>query len=133
MQINLSGDYDLEILKDIAEDLQDKIEAIPTVLGVDLTGGLEREVQVDVDLAKLKYYNLSFGDIIGAISAENVTIPGGDISVGTKSFLLRVPGQYQETAPIEDVVLKVNDSQPIYLRDIANVTLALRKEKPIQP
>ena len=58
MQINLSGDYDLEILKDIAEDLQDKIEAIPTVLGVDLTGGLEREVQVDVDLAKLKYYNL---------------------------------------------------------------------------
>ena len=50
MQINLSGDYDLEILKDIAEDLQDKIEAIPTVLGVDLTGGLEREVQVDVDL-----------------------------------------------------------------------------------
>ena len=129
MQINLSGDYDLEILKDIAEDLQDKIEAIPTVLGVDLTGGLEREVQVDVDLAKLKYYNLSFGDIIGAISAENVTIPGGDISVGTKSFLLRVPGQYQETAPIEDVVLKVNDSQPIYLRDIANVTFGFKERE----
>lgn len=129
MQINLSGDYDLEILKDIAEDLQDKIEAIPTVLGVDLTGGLEREVQVDVDLAKLKYYNLSFGDIIGAISAENVTIPGGDISVGTKSFLLRVPGQYQETAPIEDVVLKVNEGKPIYLRDIANVTFGFKERE----
>jgi len=129
MQINLSGDYDLEILKDIAEDLQDKIEAIPTVLGVDLTGGLEREVQVDVDLAKLKYYNLSFGDIIGAISAENVTIPGGDISVGTKSFLLRVPGQYQETAPIEDMVLKVNEGKPIYLRDIANVTFGFKERE----
>ena len=129
MQINLSGDYDLEILKDIAEDLQDKIEAIPTVLGVDRTGGLEREVQVDVDLAKLKYYNLSFGDIIGAISAENVTIPGGDISVGTKSFLLRVPGQYQETAPIEDVVLKVNEGKPIYLRDIANVTFGFKERE----
>lgn len=129
MQINLSGDYDLEILKDIAEDLQDKIEAIPTVLGVDLTGGLEREVQVDVDLAKLKYYNLSFGDIIGSISAENVTIPGGDISVGTKSFLLRVPGQYQETAPIEDVVLKVNEGKPIYLRDIANVTFGFKERE----
>ena len=129
MQINLSGDYDLEILKDIAEDLQDKIEAIPTVLGVDLTGGLEREVQVDVDLAKLKYYNLSFGDIIGAISAENVTIPGGDISVGTKSFLLRVPGQYQETAPIEDVVLKVNEGKPTYLRDIANVTFGFKERE----
>jgi multidrug efflux pump subunit AcrB len=129
MQINLSGDYDLEILKDIAEDLQDKIEAIPTVLGVDLTGGLEREVQVDVDLAKLKYYNLSFGDIIGAISAENVTIPGGDISVGTKSFLLRVPGQYQETSPIEEVVLKVNEGKPIYLRDIANVTFGFKERE----
>ena len=129
MQINLSGDYDLEILKNIAENLQDKIEAIPTVLGVDLTGGLEREVQVDVDLAKLKYYNLSFGDIIGAISAENVTIPGGDISVGTKSFLLRVPGQYQETAPIEDVVLKVNGDKPIYLRDIAKVTFGFKERE----
>ena len=129
MQINLSGDYDLEILKNIAENLQDKIEAIPTVLGVDLTGGLEREVQVDVDLAKLKYYNLSFGDIISAISAENVTIPGGDISVGTKSFLLRVPGQYQETAPIEDVVLKVNGNKPIYLRDIAKVTFGFKERE----
>ena len=99
------------------------------MLGVDLTGGLEREVQVDVDLAKLKYYNLSFGDIIGAISAENVTIPGGDISVGTKSFLLRVPGQYQETAPIEDVVLKVNEGKPIYLRDIANVTFGFKERE----
>tara|TARA_B100000575_G_scaffold294202_1_gene308598 strand:- start:12279 stop:15671 length:3393 start_codon:yes stop_codon:yes gene_type:complete len=129
MQINLSGDYDLEILKNIAENIQDKIEAIPTVLGVDLTGGLEREVQVDVDLAKLKYYNLSFSDIIGAISAENVTIPGGDISVGTKSFLLRVPGQYQETAPIEDVVLKVNGNKPIYLRDIAKVTFGFKERE----
>ncbi len=129
MQINLSGDYDLEILKDIAEDLQDKIEAIPTVLGVDLTGGLEREVQVDVDLAKLKYYKLSFCDFIASISSENVTIPGVYFSVGTKSFLLRVPGQYQETAPIEDVVLKVNEGKPIYLRDIANVTFGFKERE----
>ena len=60
MNINLSGDYDEVILKEIAENLQDKIEGISTVLGVDLTGGLEREVQVDVDLPKLKYYNISF-------------------------------------------------------------------------
>ena len=78
MNVNLSGEYDEVILKEIAEDLQDKIEAIPSVLGVDLTGGTEREVQVDVDLAKMKYYNIAFGDIIQAISNENVTIPGYD-------------------------------------------------------
>lgn len=127
MNVNLSGDYDEVILKEIAEDLQEKIEAIPTVLGVDLTGGLEREVQVNVDLPKLKYYNISFGDIIGAISNENVTIPGGDITVGTKKFLLRVPGQYEETAPIEDVVVKGENQNPIYVRDVAEVKFGFKE------
>ncbi|WP_421772990.1 efflux RND transporter permease subunit [Gracilimonas sp.] len=127
MNVNLSGQYDEEILKDIAEDLQDKIEAIPSVLGVDLTGGLEREVQVDVDLAKLKYYNVTFGDIIQAISSENVTIPGGDISVGTKKFLLRVPGQYEDTELIEDIIIKGENRSPIYLRDVANVVFGFKE------
>ncbi len=126
MQVNISGDYDLDILKDIAEDLQDRIEQVPSVLGVDLTGGLEREVQVDVDLPKMKYYNITFTDIIAAISNENVTIPGGDISVGTKKFLLRVPGQYENTEPLEDVVIKGENREPIYVRDVAKVTFGYK-------
>lgn len=129
MNVNLSGEYDEVILKDIAEDLQDKIEAIPSVLGVDLTGGLEREVQVDVDLAKMKYYGVTFGDIISAISQENVTIPGGDISVGTKKFLLRVPGQYDDTALLEDVVIKGEERSPIYVRDVASVTFGFKERE----
>ncbi|MBO6522712.1 MAG: efflux RND transporter permease subunit [Balneolaceae bacterium] len=129
MNVNLSGEYDEVILKEIAEDLQDKIEAIPSVLGVDLTGGLEREVQVDVDLAKMKYYGVTFGDIIGAISQENVTIPGGDISVGTKKFLLRIPGQYDDTALLEDVVIKGEQRSPIYVRDVASVTFGFKERE----
>lgn len=129
MNVNLSGEYDEVILKDIAEDLQDRIEAIPSVLGVDLTGGLEREVQVDVDLAKMKYYNIAFGDIIQAISNENVTIPGGDISVGTKKFLLRVPGQYQDTKLLEDIVIKGENRSPIYIRDVAKVTFGFKERE----
>ncbi len=127
MNVNLSGEYDQVILKEIAEDLQEKIEAIPTVLGVDLTGGIEREVQVDVDLPKLKYYNISFGDIIGAIQNENVTIPGGDVTVGTKKFLLRVPGQYQDTAPLEDIIVKSKNQKPIYIRDVATVKFGFQE------
>lgn len=129
MNVNLSGKYDEVILKDIAEDLQDKIEAIPSVLGVDLTGGLEREVQVDVDLAKMKYYGITFGDIIQAISLENVTIPGGDISVGTKKFLLRVPGQYEDTKLLEDIVVKGESQRPIYVRDVAKVTFGFKERE----
>lgn len=129
LNVNLSGEYEEVILKEIAEVLQDKIETIPSVLGVDLTGGLEREVQVDVDLAKMKYYGITFGDIITAISQENVTIPGGDISVGTKKFLLRVPGQYEDTALLEDIVVKGEEKSPIYVRDVAKVTFGFKERE----
>lgn len=121
MQVNISGQYGLFTLKQIAEDLQDKIEAIPTVLEVDLSGGIEREVKVNVNLPKMKYYGIEFGDIIAAIQSENVTIPGGDIEVGTKKFLLRVPGEYENPQLIEDIVITAPDDNPIYVRDVAEV------------
>ncbi|NIQ11386.1 MAG: efflux RND transporter permease subunit, partial [candidate division Zixibacteria bacterium] len=49
--------------------------------------------------------DLSFGDVISAIQAENVTIPGGTIEVGNKNFLIRVPGEYENPQPIEDIVV----------------------------
>jgi len=121
MQVNISGEYGLERLKDIAEDLQDQLESIPEVLEVNLSGGLEREVKVNIDLPTLKYYDLSFGDVIAAIQAENVTIPGGTIEVGNKNFLIRVPGEYENPQPIEDIVVTAPNDQPIYIRDVADV------------
>src|SRR5690606_36994045 len=81
MQVNISGEYDLVQLKDVAENVQDELEQIPQILEVRLSGGLERQVRVDVDLQKLKFYNIAFNDVIEAIAAENVTIPGGKIDV----------------------------------------------------
>src|SRR5688500_15650833 len=62
VQVNLAGDYGLVRLKEIGEDLKDQLEQIPTVLRVDLRVGLERQVSVDVDLAKLQYYNVAMDD-----------------------------------------------------------------------
>lgn len=124
MQVNISGKYGLEQLKTIAEDLQDRIETIPSVLEANLSGGLEKEVKIDINLPKLKYYGLTFGDVVSAIKSENVTIPGGNIDVGTKKFLLRVPGEYETPKPIEDIVVSAPDDKPIYIRDIATVTFA---------
>ncbi len=126
MQVNVSGQYGLVQLKNIAEDLQDRIETIPSVLEVNLAGGLEREVKVDVNLPKLKYYGLTFGDLVAAIQQENVTIPGGTIDVGTKKFLLRVPGEYKTVKPIEDIVVDAPDDNPIYIRDLATVTFGFK-------
>ena len=121
MQVNLSGEYGLVRLKEIGEELQDRLEAIPAVLRADLRGGLEREVKVDVDLSKLQFYGLALGDVIDAIRNENVNIPGGSIDVGDTKYLVRVDGEFEDPSLIEDLVVMTKAGRPIYVRDVATV------------
>jgi multidrug efflux pump subunit AcrB len=126
MQVNVAGEYSLRRLKEVAEDLQDRIELIPSVLEVTLSGGLDREVQVNVDLAKLKFYGLAFDDVIEAIAEENLTIPGGTIDVGERAYLVRVPGEFEETRLLEDIVVWAPGDRPVYVRDIAEVEFGFK-------
>ncbi|MEM7415583.1 MAG: efflux RND transporter permease subunit [Gemmatimonadota bacterium] len=121
LQVNLSAEYGLVRLKEIAEDLQDQLETLPQVLRADLRGGLEREVKVDVDLSRMNYYGLALQDVIDAIRSENVNIPGGAIDVGDTKYLVRVDGEFDDPSLIEDLVVTTQDSRPIYVRDIATV------------
>jgi multidrug efflux pump len=126
MQVNISGDYDLVRLKEIAEDLKDRLDMIPSLLDVRLSGGLEREVRVDVDLAMLKFYNVAFQDVIDAIRSENVTIPGGAIDVGAQEFLVRIDGEFADPAVIEDIVVATKNGRPVYVRDVASVDFGFK-------
>ncbi|MHB1050353.1 MAG: efflux RND transporter permease subunit [Bacteroidota bacterium] len=121
MYVNAVGDVGLARLKDIAEDLQDKIESIPGVLRADIAGGLTPEVQVNVDVYRMNAYQVSFDDISGAIRVENLSIPGGTIETSEKNLTVRVPGEFKTVKPLEDIVLKIHNGKPIYLRDVATV------------
>lgn len=121
LYVNLSGNFGLATLKDIADNLSDDIEAIPGVLSADVKGGLEREVKINVDAHRLKYYGLSFDDIIGKIGLENRSIPGGSVDIGNQNYLIRVPGEFDDPAKISDIVVKSEMGQPIYVRDVAQV------------
>ncbi|MBK7158687.1 MAG: efflux RND transporter permease subunit [Ignavibacteria bacterium] len=121
LYINLSGNLGLAALKDIADKLSDDIEGISGILSADVKGGLEREVKINVDANRLKYYNLTFTDITGKIGMENLSIPGGSVDVGTQNYLVRVPGEYQDPELIRDIVIKAESGKPIYLRDVAQV------------
>ena len=121
MQVNIAGGYGLVRLKDLGEDLQERIEAIPAVLRVDLRGGLEREVKVDINLSKLQYYNVSFDDVLSAIREENVNIPGGSIDVNGVKYLVRVDGEFDDPSVVGDLVVETVGGRPIYVRDVATV------------
>nr|GFC94306.1 hypothetical protein [Tanacetum cinerariifolium] len=73
MYVNLSGNLPASQLKKLADDFQDKIEALPEITRVDIVGALEQQVNVDVDLTKLQASQLSFTDIENAIARENIT------------------------------------------------------------
>jgi multidrug efflux pump subunit AcrB len=90
---------------------------------------LEREVQIDVDLARLKYYGLAFDDVIDAIREENVTTPGGSIDVGDTKYLVRVPGEFEDTRLIEDIVITAPGDRPVYIGDIATVDFGFKERE----
>lgn len=124
--VNLLTEGSLTALRETAEDLQDEIESVPGVSGVDLLGGLEREVQVNVDLAALQGYNLGIDDVVGAVQTENANIPGGSVDVGPENYLVRVDGEFDDPNEILDLVVASPGGTPVYVRDIADVTFGYK-------
>ncbi|MAQ93329.1 MAG: acriflavin resistance protein [Rhodothermaceae bacterium] len=124
--VNLLTDGSLTSLRATAEELQDEIESVPGVSDVDLLGGLEREVQINVDLAALQGYNLSINDLVSAIQTENTNIPGGSVDVGPENYLVRVNGEFDDPNEILDFVVKSPGGTPVYVRDVADVTFGYK-------
>ena len=128
MSINLAGPYALTRLKDVAEDLADRIETLPTILEVDVIGGLDREIKVDVDLHALQGYGLSFDDIINTIRDENVNIPGGSMDVDRLSYLVRIDGEFDRPEDeIGNLVVKAPNGRPIYVSDVATIDFGFKE------
>ncbi|MDA0710396.1 MAG: efflux RND transporter permease subunit, partial [bacterium] len=123
----LSGDYGLIRLKEIAEDLADDIEGIPGILEVRITGGLEREVQIDVDPDRLTVHNLPIQDVVDAIVRENISLPGGSLELGSYKYTVRVPGELESTSEIGALLITAKDGDPVYIRDVATVTYGFKE------
>ena len=65
---------------------------------------------MNVDVYRMNGYQVSFDDIANAIRAENLSVPGGTIDDGEKSFAIRVPGEFKQVKPLENIVVKGNRS-----------------------
>lgn len=121
MTINISGDFEIEKLNKYAETLEDEIEALTEVSKVDITGNVDREIQVNADIFKMEARNVTFGDIENAIAAENVAISGGDIIANGQRKPLRITGEFEEVEEIRNIIVKAESGNIIYLRDVAEV------------
>lgn len=125
---SLSGTCGLPCLKEIADDLKDDIEAIPGVLEVEVTGGLEREIRVEVFPEKLAYYGLTINTFQQVVADENQNTSGGAIRMGDGRFQLRVPGEFTTPEEIYGLVVGTHGGQPVYLKDVARVVDGFKEE-----
>ena len=121
MNINISGDYPLSKLKDYGEKMQDEIEAMSEITRVDIVGALDREIQINLDLEKMKSYGLSFGDIQQAVQYENVNISGGDLNVDNVRRTLRVKGEFKNIDQLRNVIVRSGTGATARLSEIAEV------------
>ena len=128
MLVSIVGKQSLVKLKRIAENIQDRIEQIPGVLDVIISGGLEREVKINIQPNRLKYYNLGVGDIVQAIQQENLTIPGGSVESANLKYTVRIPGEFSSIEELKNVVIKKINGYPVYIHDIADVEFGYKEQ-----
>ena len=122
LNVNLSGDFDKEDLRDYAEYLKDEIKKLPEIDRVDLRGVQDKEVRVEIDKVKAQARNISFYDIEKAISEENFTMSGGELLLNNYRRTVRIDGEFKDFREIENLIIKNENLNIVYLRDIAKVT-----------
>jgi HAE1 family hydrophobic/amphiphilic exporter-1 len=119
---------DISALHDFVDDhIVPELERVPGVASVNIFGGREREIQVIVDPAKLALRQVTITELAEAIERENRNYSGGDFDEGKRRYVVRTVGEYRSPEDIENIVVAVRNDVPIYLRDVAEAKLGLRK------
>ncbi|MHC4884190.1 MAG: efflux RND transporter permease subunit [Planctomycetota bacterium] len=120
--LGLSGTCGGRTLRQMAEKLEEAIEGVPGILGVDVSGGDEREIQVEIDPDRMILYGVPFAQLEAVIRGENANVSGGSISTRESRLQLRIEGEFESTRQAEEIVVMTQrDGSPVYLRDIARV------------
>lgn len=113
---------DLRVFAD--QELARELNTVPGVASVDVSGGVQEEIQVDLDPARLQALGLGITEVLDALSARNQDTAGGRIQGPDSEPLTRVAGRFQDADEIRNLIFEVGDTSPpqqVYLRDFAEV------------
>ncbi|MFT6814508.1 MAG: multidrug efflux pump [Sphingobacteriales bacterium] len=127
--VNLSGNYDLNQLKQFADEAKDKFETLTEVTRVDIVGALEREIHVLVDMYKLQSAQLTLSDIERAIASENLTISGGNVDMNGTKRAVRIVGEFEDVSELDNIVIRTLKGAPIYLKDVAEIRDTFKEQE----
>ena len=122
INLSLSGPMDEYRLRELAEDfIAPRLETLKGVASANVYGGRVREIQVDVDRAKLEGNNLSLDRISEAVHSGHMDLPGGSLKTAQKEYGVRTLGRTPNIKDIEEIVVTRHNGVPVRLRDVAKV------------
>ncbi len=124
MVLTLNGPQGQDTLYELADnDLKTRLQAVPGVASISVTGGRDREIQIEAAPAKLAAYSLSLGEVQQAVANSNVTAPAGSMDQGRLKKSLRAVGEFTTLDEIKNVVVKSDQDNggQVYLKDLATV------------
>ena len=117
----------IQVRKIIDQQIAYRLERVPGVASIDVWGGLEREIQVNLHPDKVKALGLPLDAVISKIRQENIDIPAGTIEKGNYEIVVRIPGVYTDIEQLRETIVAVRQGAPIRMRDIASVEDSYRR------
>ena len=121
LNINISGDYTTDKLKEYSEILQKEIESLSEIKKADIRGALDKEVEIAVDIYKMMAAKVSFYDVVGSIQNGNVSLSAGSLKESGQRKTIRIIGEIDNPSDLENFVVKSEFNNPILLKDIASI------------
>ncbi len=121
--LGISGDLDpVELTTLIEDDLRIRFSRVPGVAQVDIWGGFNREVRIELEPERVKALGMSLDRVIQAVRNANIDLPAGRIEQGQMEIMLRAPAQYTSIQQIRDTVIEQRNGVPITIGQVAQVS-----------
>jgi HAE1 family hydrophobic/amphiphilic exporter-1 len=113
------------------EQIKKDLQSALGVASIKISGGLEEEIEVAVNQDRLSHLGLSIDQITQVLGAENVNLSGGRLEEGTQQYLVRTLNQFQSVDNIKNVVVSSQGGNPVYLKDLAEITQGYKEREAI--
>lgn len=124
----LPANVDVMQMRKFAEDvIEAAFERVSGVGDAQVRGGQERELQVRLDPARLAARGLTISDVTRILRQENQDVSAGDFWEGKRRYIVRTLGQYQSEEQVANQIIRNDDGNPIFVRDVAEVSLGFKK------
>ena len=119
--VTLGGSLPERALLGIARNLEDRLEAIPSVLDAKIGGDRKEVVEIIIDPMLMESYELDAGDVLRMVARSNTLVAAGQLDTGRGRFPVTVPGLFESLPDVLDMPIKVSGDSALTVRDIASV------------